>query len=81
MKYLQETLKDAKNMKRILDKMCILRTKFITVQEKLELRFNQALIGLARDVEMSGPHDSTEAYTLVILAFNHYGLLPTEPGE
>ncbi|KAK0623855.1 peptidase S8/S53 domain-containing protein [Immersiella caudata] len=42
-RYVQETLKDTKNMMRILDKMCIPRTKFIAVQETLEGRFNQAL--------------------------------------
>ncbi|KAK4450515.1 hypothetical protein QBC34DRAFT_493784 [Podospora aff. communis PSN243] len=42
-RYVQETLKDTKNMIRMLDKMCISRTKFIAVQETLEDRFNQAL--------------------------------------
>ncbi|KAK0648271.1 hypothetical protein B0T16DRAFT_444377 [Cercophora newfieldiana] len=42
-KYVKEVLKDTKNMERILDKMCISRTKFIAVEETLEERFNQAL--------------------------------------
>lgn len=42
-KYVKEVLKDTKNMERMLDKMCISRTKFIAVEETLEQRFNQAL--------------------------------------
>jgi hypothetical protein len=43
---------------------------------------NSTFQKLARDVEIAGlAHNITEAYTLVIPAFNHYGLLPTESNE
>ena len=41
---------------------------------------NSTFQDLAQEVVDSGlAHDLTDAYTLVIPAFNHYGLLPTEP--
>lgn len=42
---------------------------------------NSVFQALAEDVVETGlAHDMTEAYTLIIPAFHHYRLLPTEPG-
>lgn len=46
------------------------------------LMFNSVFRELAEDIVNSNmAHDITEAYTLIIPAFNHYGLLPTRADD
>jgi len=45
-------------------------------------RTNSVFQRLAAEIVDAGlAHDITEAYAIVIPAFNHYGLLPTEPAS